>query len=408
VATYSYSRLTTYETCPLRYKFRYIDRIKKDVTGIEAFLGICAHRTLQKLYEDLMREKTNSLDDLITYFNNIWSKNWTPNIYIVKKKYTEDNYRRTGERCLRDYYRRCAPFNQSQTLGIEERITIKLGSQYHLIGYIDRLSKAPDGTYEIHDYKTTGRLPDQNTIDQDRQLALYQIAIKQRWPDVKRIRLIWHFLLFDQEMRSIRTDYDLAKLSGNIINLIRQVEEAQSFEPKESALCDWCEYAPECPIQKHRFKIDSLPVNQYLSEEGVELVNKYMKIVEEKRALIKKHDAELEPLKEAILSYAERENAQVLKGIDYKLKIRKEKRLQLPDPKDPRRAELESLIRETRLWGKLSTLHASKLSDFLSQSNLDPAIAQKIRSLCTVQESCRLYPSKIKETERLFDALIDE
>jgi len=406
---YSYSRLTTYETCPLRYKFRYIDRIKKDVTGIEAFLGICTHQTLEKLYRDLMHEKQNSLGDLITYFNDTWSKNWIPNIFIVKKDYTQEDYHRTGERCLRDYYTHYAPFDQSVTLALEERIDLKLGNgRYPLIGYIDRLSRAPDGTYEIHDYKTSGRLPKQEIIDQDRQLALYQMAIQERWPNVKKVKLIWHFLLFDTELVSIRTETDLKKLDRNMVALIHEIEGAKTFEPVENPLCDWCEYAPECPVQKHRFKVDSLPVNRYLKEEGVELVNRYMQVLGEKREAVKKGDAELESLREAILAYADREGAQVLKGFDHKIRIRKEERFQLPEADDPRRKQLEMLIRKAGLWDQVATFSTIRLNEWLKRGNCEEKLAHQIKNLLTRQESARLYPSKIKETERLFDALIEE
>ncbi|MBI2870902.1 MAG: PD-(D/E)XK nuclease family protein [Candidatus Omnitrophica bacterium] len=409
MTTYSYSRLTTYENCALRYKYRYIDGIKKDAVGIEAYLGNTVHLTLQKLYQDLMREKTNSLGDLITFFNELWSKNWTPNIFLVNKKYTEDNYRRTGERCLRDYYKRYAPFGQSTTLGLEERIQIDLGQgHYRMVGYIDRLARAPDGTLEIHDYKTSGRLPDQETINADRQLALYQIAIQQRWPDTRKVKLIWHFLLFDMELASTRDARQLAGLSQDLIRLIQEVEQAKTFAPRESPLCDWCEYAPDCPIQKHRFKVDGLPVNRYLTEEGVVLVNKYMQILTERRARGKEYDDELEKVRAAILSFAEREGTQVLKGLDYKLRIDTESRLVLPDMADPKRAELEALLNKAGKWEEVAALSPSRLQEALQKTSWDPALAQRIKGLCS--EACfpRLYPSKIKDAERLFEALTEE
>jgi len=39
--------------------------------------------------------------------------------------------------------------------------------------------------YEIHDYKTSRRLPMQATIDRDRQLALYQMAVHQMMADAR-------------------------------------------------------------------------------------------------------------------------------------------------------------------------------------------------------------------------------
>jgi hypothetical protein len=36
---YSHSQLSTYEGCPLKYKLRYRDKIKREQEGIEAFTG---------------------------------------------------------------------------------------------------------------------------------------------------------------------------------------------------------------------------------------------------------------------------------------------------------------------------------------------------------------------------------
>ncbi|MBN2186845.1 MAG: PD-(D/E)XK nuclease family protein [Dehalococcoidia bacterium] len=34
---YSHSQLSMYEGCPLKYKLRYRDRIKRDIEGVEGF-----------------------------------------------------------------------------------------------------------------------------------------------------------------------------------------------------------------------------------------------------------------------------------------------------------------------------------------------------------------------------------
>jgi len=41
--------------------------------------------------------------------------------------------------------------------------------------------------FEIHDYKTSRSLPTQHKLDNDRQLALYELAIRKKWPDAKNI-----------------------------------------------------------------------------------------------------------------------------------------------------------------------------------------------------------------------------
>ena len=48
---------------------------------------------------------------------------------------------------------------------------------YSIRGYIDRLVLVDQSILEIHDYKTSGKLPAQKDVDSDRQLAFYQIGV---------------------------------------------------------------------------------------------------------------------------------------------------------------------------------------------------------------------------------------
>ncbi|MFH0906268.1 MAG: PD-(D/E)XK nuclease family protein, partial [archaeon] len=116
---YSHSRLETFKNCPKKFFFGYIEKpdikIKK---GIEAFLGTMVHETLEKLYKDLRFSKINSLDELINFYKVTWNENYKPQeIEIVRKNYTEDNYKEMGVNFITDYYAMYAPFNQSKTLG---------------------------------------------------------------------------------------------------------------------------------------------------------------------------------------------------------------------------------------------------------------------------------------------------
>ena len=110
---FSNSRLGAYEQCPLKYKYQYIDKIKvEEAKTVEAFMGSCGHETLEKLYRDLKLQKRNTQEDLLKFYNDLWAKNWSDDIKIVRKEYTADNYRKTGEKCIADYYNKYAPFKE--------------------------------------------------------------------------------------------------------------------------------------------------------------------------------------------------------------------------------------------------------------------------------------------------------
>jgi len=82
MATYSNSKLSTYESCPYQYKLRYIDKIEVEVpTTIEMFLGDLVHRTMEKLYTDLKYQKMNSKEDLLVFYNDMWKSEPVPFVW---------------------------------------------------------------------------------------------------------------------------------------------------------------------------------------------------------------------------------------------------------------------------------------------------------------------------------------
>ncbi|EMR74037.1 PD-(D/E)XK nuclease superfamily, partial [Thermoplasmatales archaeon SCGC AB-539-N05] len=227
MTVYSHSRLSCFEQCPQKYRLKYIDRVETEVEqSIEAFMGSRAHDALEKLYQDLKFQKLNSLDELLGFLRDEWKKNWSDSIVIVKEEYTSENYLKMAEKFVTDYYNKYKPFDQGRTISLEERIQINLddSGDHKLQGYIDRVMESEEGYYEVHDYKTNSRLPLAEYLDKDRQLALYAIGVKERYPDVKDIKLVWHFLAFNKEIDSTRTDEELVELKKSVIDLIDRIE----------------------------------------------------------------------------------------------------------------------------------------------------------------------------------------
>ncbi len=258
--TYSHSKLSAFETCPLKYRYAYVDKVvlEKRPESVEAFMGKRVHETLEKLYSDRMLSKYDTLDDLLEFYDQSWGKHWSDDVNIVRKEFTPQNYHETGRRCIADYYGRYAPFEDGRTLGLEQMISINING-YKLIGYIDRLTFRGDGRYEIHDYKTSRDLPAQSHFDEDRQLALYQIGVANMWKDAGQVDLVWHYLVHDREMRSNRAPDMLEQLKADVISEIHRIEDAEKdydFPAVESGLCNWCEYRSLCPTSKHMESTD--------------------------------------------------------------------------------------------------------------------------------------------------------
>jgi putative RecB family exonuclease len=278
---YSHSRLCTFEQCPLKYKFRYIDKIKPEIEKtIESHLGSVVHDTLEWIYNSVKEnpEKTPpTLDDIIHYYIKIWQKELTEDTLIVKKQFTQKDYLNKGIQFLADYFQKYSPFKDG-TIECEKEILINLDENTQIKGFIDRLVyNIEKGHYEIHDYKTANTLPTQEKMDQDRQLALYSIAIKEMYGKDKEVVLVWHYLAYNHKIISKRTEEQLEKLKDEIKRLIEEIENTKEFITNKSMLCDWCEYKSICP--EWNFKIDEKVSEKILSKR----INPFPEFKEEEK-----------------------------------------------------------------------------------------------------------------------------
>ena len=377
--TYSASSLATYRQCPQKYKFSYIDHLQPDQEGIEAFMGSRIHEALEKLYKDLLLEKPMSLEGVLDEYRKKWDEKWHNAIQIVREEIGPAEYFKIGQRAITDYYKHYAPFNQSRTLGVEYPIQFSLDEEglYPMRGFIDRLSMPSDGILWIHDYKAKGFLPTQPELDDDHQLAFYQMAVKKLWPDIKEIVLIWHYLLFDMEFHSRRTEADLSALREETISTINEIEKASAFPPKQSGLCAWCEYRAICPIFSHLYETASLLPNDYSKEEGVGLVGRFVALQAEEERI----KSEIGKLKEAIVAYAQKKNIEILYDKTHKLRVRVYENIHFPGRGDPGRTELEMAIKKDGLWDEVSELSTFTLSKKILSASWPKEVTEEIKKM---------------------------
>ncbi len=396
---YSHSKLSTFEQCPYKYKLCYIDKVEVEIEeSVEAFMGSKVHETLEKLYRDLQFEKTNSLEELLQFLNDEWQKNWHDAIIIVKNQYCPENYLQMAQKFITNYYKRYHPFTQGKTIALEERIVVNLDNgNYKLQGYIDRLTEAGDGHYEIHDYKTNSRLPLPEYIKTDRQLALYSIGVKELYPDSQDIHLIWHFLAFDKELDSTRSEQELEELKQNTMQLIDAIEAEEAFPTNPSRLCDWCEYQEICKEWSHLYKLEKKPVNEYLSDPGVTLVNRYAELQQRKQQLTLDLFAEIEKVEEALLCFAEKEKVDVIFGSDHKVRITSSSRFKCPSKDCIERQELEQLIKDAGKWEEVNQLDTNSINKILKEKQWNQELLNAVKKYVSFEESKRLYFSKIKK-----------
>jgi len=235
----SYSSFDTYNQCPLKFKFQYVDWVKVPEKP-EFFFGGLIHETVQRaLRRDPIIPK---LEELIKYYESKWREEVFPD------KLTSDQYLQLGREMITNFYNNYKP-GLRKVVAAEKRFQIPLG-KHTLSGIIDRVDKLPFGAYEIVDYKTSKALPSQEEVDADKQLATYAIAVQELWPEAKDMRLTLHFLKHNSLITTTRTPEQIELLKFEIIKTADKIERSKVFKPKENKFCDWCDYRHLCPLKK--------------------------------------------------------------------------------------------------------------------------------------------------------------
>lgn len=291
----SYSTLDTYQNCPLKYKYREVDKIKEPKSK-EAVFGTLIHAVMKYIHTPALLAP--SLDQALDFY----AKSWNSEIY--ENELEERSAFSQGVTIIQNYLARTKPADFT-IVDLESRFAIEIGTEetgiHTVSGIIDRIDKTADG-YEIIDYKTTRKMPSQDKVDNDIQLSIYLQAFLHRYPkEVDRLDTITvslYYLKHGVKLSSKRTKEQLATLEKTFLDVIKSIEE-EKFDPILSPLCDWCGYQKICPLWKHKFAethtVETGEVKQAISD----YLDLKGKLSEEKLRLAK--------LQALILQYMEQE-----------------------------------------------------------------------------------------------------
>ncbi len=391
-AVFSHSRISAFETCPKKYECAYITRPPKGPTTVEAFMGSRAHEALEWLYREAGVGHVPDEAALVAMYHEQWDSEWSEDIVVVRAERAPEDYRAVGERSLRDYHRRHAPFDRGRTIGLEMRIELALDDtgDHMLMGYLDRLVKVADGVWEIHDYKTGNTLATQQQADADRQLALYQIAVQEAYPDARDITLVWHYLAFDAEVSSRRTPEQLEALRAETLAAVLRIESADEFPTKVCRLCDWCEYRASCPAWVQVDAVTAVPRDARANEPLADLVDQYIAASEAASEAARERDR----LRDAIVARSREDGLDQVAGTDHVVKVFRYDSLKLPDDRDPRRGALESVLRAAGEWERFAQLNGFALSKALEARNLPTELASEVLRYVTISPAAKLYPRR--------------
>ncbi|MDO8886480.1 PD-(D/E)XK nuclease family protein [Candidatus Oleimmundimicrobium sp.] len=371
----SYSSISTYQNCPLSYKFAYLDKLPRKKSPALSF-GSTIHKALYYFY-NVPTPNPPSLEELLSFMH----KNWLSRGYLNKSE--ESAYKEHAEHILTNFYRSNID-SFSLPVAIEYRFQIKLdeklssGETCLLSGVIDKVERTPDGKLEIVDYKTGKKLPSQSNVNNDLQLSMYYFAVKETW-QIEPEKLTLYFVVPNMKISTIRKPEDIQKIKNLILKVAENINKG-NFKPTENALCPWCDFQIYCPIFKYKFK------NTNEAIEAKKVIDEYA-MLRQKEKLLKERLGELQFL---INQYFDENNCN--KIYSETNEITRSERLVY----DYDANKLKEIMEPLGLWEKILKIDSKRLDDLLKSDRLNEKIKELIETTKEIKSvSHNLYLKKI-------------
>ena len=237
------SSISTFQQCPLKFKFYKLDRLPTESTEAQ-HLGSFVHEVLEDLFKCPREERTEATARKLA--RELWSTKWSAEFHALKEKCDENEFRWKAWLCIENYFGMEDP-TSFDAEGIEAKMDGDIDG-VPVFGIIDRYT-IENGKLVISDYKTGKKPRKQYEWEKKMQIAIYSILLKaQTGLDVERAELLYvksgKFARYDvdEELENavrveVRKTWDEVKTMCN----------SGEFETRTGPLCNWCDYQSICP-----------------------------------------------------------------------------------------------------------------------------------------------------------------
>ena len=233
----SFSRIDAYRSCPLRFRFSYVDRLPS-VPATHLSFGTSIHTALEAFHDRTLFGMPSE-DDLLGFLYDGWDSS---GFHREPREVQLREYRRAQD-VLRRYHRRVRD-DYRPAAETEKWFELPVGEHATVVGSIDRIDVDDDGAYHVVDYKT-GKLRDRQHVRRSLQLAIYALACEHLFGALPA-SVSLDFVVAGTEVRVPLDELDLDAARRAVDDTARAVL-AEAYEPAPSRLCDWCDHRALCP-----------------------------------------------------------------------------------------------------------------------------------------------------------------
>jgi putative RecB family exonuclease len=245
----SYSRLSTYQMCPLRYYFRYVLGLPQDVISASLVFGTCFHAALECHYQELLAgHAPPDLDTLLDFFWDVWRAHERKEIKFAKREDVH-SVGRLADRMLRAFQASSLAHPAGTIIGVEEPLFGELmPGMPDLMARVDLL--VDRGTsVELVDFKTNrGVWSPGHVQDAAGQLLLYHELAKplaQGRPMTLTFAVFTKTKVPEVHLHPVAVDPHEVERTKAIVAQVWRAIEAENYYPRPSPM-----HCPTCPFRE--------------------------------------------------------------------------------------------------------------------------------------------------------------
>ena len=252
----SWSQMWTFRQCPLKFRFRYLDRIEPEHVASSLLVGSSIHSAIEMLHRrQLAGEVVPDLDELVTEFWESW-KERTEDSPVVRFNKSEDlnSIHELADRMLKAFLASDDSVVSSRVIGIEESLSEEvLEGERPLLGIIDLIYE-DDGKVVIRDYKTSRSRWNQGNAEASAgQILLYGELVRKLLPNTP---VSFEFVVISKAKSPTVERFEIEpsakRLSRTKVVANRTLEAIETglFYPVKTPMCSTCTYRSACAAWK--------------------------------------------------------------------------------------------------------------------------------------------------------------
>ncbi|MFN3166138.1 MAG: RecB family exonuclease [Phycisphaeraceae bacterium] len=252
----SYSEVKTFQRCPLKWRYQYVDRASYEQTSAALLLGIGIHASIELYFHSVFAaDMLPSLDELLLAFDAAWGEQSGDVPVVYARGQDKVSLREQARAMLGVFLASEHATPPGRLIGLEESFQVRLDPALpDLAGRIDMISYDEEGgRLLITDYKTSRSVWSRaNAEEQATQLRLYARGCEQMARDLGA-GLALRFIVITKTKSPKIEAIDINATHGPIdreIDVLKRVFAAMQsgvVYPAPSPLnCSGCPFAKRC------------------------------------------------------------------------------------------------------------------------------------------------------------------